>query len=249
MVQQVALTTPASTPACRALWLGLLEYRRAWRLQRRLVALRGRGLIGDTLLLLEHPPVYTTGRRGTGQGLRVIAASLGAPLLQVDRGGDITFHGPGQLVAYPILDLRAAGVGVAGYVHGLEETIIRTLAEFDIPARREPGLVGVWVEPRGKAGQLEKIAAIGVRVSRPQPGPGAPRVTSHGLALNVSVDLGWFQRIVPCGISDRGVTSMRELLGHAVPVPEVARRLAGHFGSVFGLKVLWDDAGARPTAM
>jgi len=224
-----------SMPVCRARWLGRIDYEEAWALQRELVAQRGSGLIDDTLLLLEHPPVYTTGRRNGGHHLRVDADALGAPLLAVDRGGDITFHGPGQLVAYPIIDLRAAGLGVVDYVRDLEDVIIRTLGDYGIAGGREPGLTGVWAD--GK-----KIAAIGVRVSRPERRAGGRWVTSHGLALNVSVDLEWFGRIVPCGIAGRGVTSMERLLGRAVPLEEAADRLAEQFGAVFGRRVLREAA-------
>ncbi len=210
---------------CRVAWLGRLEYREACRLQRQLAARRGAALIPDTLLLLEHPPVYTTGRRSAGRHLRLPAGSLGAPLIESDRGGDITFHGPGQLIAYPIIELRAAGLGVVSFVRALEEVVIRTLSDYGIPAAREPGLTGVWTGG-------EKIAAIGVRVSRPQGAEGG-WVTSHGLALNVDVDLAWFERIVPCGIPDRGVTSMAKLLASPPTTTEVAARLAFRFGEVF----------------
>ena len=215
---------------CLARWLGRVDYEEAWALQRDLAVRRARGEASDTLLLLEHPPVYTTGRRTGGDRLLVPAQALGAPLLSVDRGGDITFHGPGQLVAYPIIGLGAQPRGVQRYVRGLEETIIRTLSGYGINAGREEGLTGVW------AGG-EKIAAIGVRVSRPGGAAGC-WVTGHGLALNVNVDLGWFDRIVPCGIAGRGVTSMERLLGAPVSLPEVASRLAKEFGRVFGLDVV-----------
>lgn len=231
-------------PLCRALWLGRVEYEEALRLQRQTALLRARGAAPDTLLLLEHPPVYTTGRRGAGGNLRAPAGELGAPLVAADRGGEITFHGPGQLIAYAIIDLRAAGLGAAAYVQRLEETVIGTLADWGIQARREPGLVGVWAQRSGAAAP-EKIAAIGVRVSRPA-GPGSPRVTGHGLALNVSVELAWFRPIVPCGIADRGVTSMAALLGQAPPLAEVARRLAGHFGRVFGRRIAWGEGSTPP---
>jgi lipoyl(octanoyl) transferase len=211
------------------MWLSRVKYVEAWALQRELAQRRAVGEVPDTLLLLEHPPVYTSGRRTCGERLLVPEDALGAPLLAVDRGGDITFHGPGQLVAYPIIGLGARPRGVQAYVRGLEETVIRTLAGYGIAAVREGGLTGVW------AGG-EKIAAIGVRVSRPG-GPVGEWVTSHGLALNVSVDLTWFERIVPCGIADRGVTSVTRLLGREVPLPDVAERLAGAFGEAFGREV------------
>ena len=228
---------------CVARWLGRVDYEDAWALQRALAVRRARGETTDTLLLLEHPPVYTTGRRSGGDRLLVPPAALGAPLLTVDRGGDITFHGPGQLDAYPIIGLGAQPRGVQAYVRSLEETIIRTLAGYGIEASREDGLTGVWA--RG-----EKIAAIGVRVSRPG-GANGGWVTGHGLALNVNVDLGWFDRIVPCGIAGRGVTSMERLLGAPVPLPEVASRLAEEFGGVFGLRVAPPEdgtAGVLPRA-
>ncbi len=216
-------------PVCHASWLGRVDYGEAWRRQQELIQQRAAGLIPDTLLLLEHPPVYTTGRRGPGDHLLLPANALAAPLIETDRGGDITFHGPGQLVAYAIVDLKAAGLGILGYVRALEEVIVATLAEYGIEGRREPGLTGVW------AG-TEKIAAIGVRVSRPG-GAAGGWITSHGLALNVDVDLAWFERIVPCGIPDRGVTSMARFLRTAPPPREVGWRLADQFGRVFGRTV------------
>jgi lipoyl(octanoyl) transferase len=213
-------------PTCEVRQLGVVPYEDAWRLQRDFAVRRAVGDIPDTILLLEHPPVYTTGKRNAESNLRLPPDLLGAPFVVSDRGGDITFHGPGQLIAYPIIDLRAAGVGVVGYVRNLEEVIGRTLRGYGIESGLECGITGVWVGN-------DKIAAIGVRVSRPGGASGA-WVTTHGLALNVDVDLDWFDRIVPCGIADRGVTSMQRLLGNAPPLPEVAGRLIGHFGEVFG---------------
>ncbi|MDO8617256.1 MAG: lipoyl(octanoyl) transferase LipB [Dehalococcoidia bacterium] len=222
-----------AAPPCEYAWLGRVEYREAWALQKALVARRGAGEIPDTLLLMEHPPVYTTGRRGAGGHLRLPEQMLGAPLIESDRGGDITFHGPGQLVAYAVVELRAAGLGVADYVRGLEEVIMRTLAGYGVAAGRERGLTGVWTG--GK-----KIAAIGVRVSRPA-GTTA-WVTSHGLALNVDVDLGWFERIVPCGLGDRGVTSIAKAAGQAPPLAAVGGRLAERFGEVYGRRMVVNSA-------
>jgi lipoyl(octanoyl) transferase len=184
----------------------------------------------DALLLLEHPPVYTTGRRDVSHNLRLPADRLGAPLVETDRGGDITFHGPGQLIAYPIIDLREARLGVMEYVRSLEEVVIRTVRDYGIEGELECGRTGVWVGDR-------KIAAIGVRVSRPG-GAGGAWVTTHGLALNVSVDLCWFEKIVPCGISDRGVTSMEQATGGAYDPCEVAGRLVSHFGAVLGCETV-----------
>jgi len=217
---------------CEVHRLGPVDYEEAWALQRDLAARRAAGEIPDTLLLLEHPPVYTTGKRNAGSNLRSPAEMLGVPLIVSDRGGDITFHGPGQLIAYAIIDLRAAGLGVVGYVRNLEEVIMRTLHDCGIESGVECGLTGVWVGN-------EKIAAIGVRVSRPGGASGA-WVTTHGLALNIDVDLACFDRIVPCGLPDRGVTSMLSLLGHAPPVREVTDRLAARFGEIFGREMQSD---------
>jgi lipoyl(octanoyl) transferase len=211
---------------CEYAWLGRVPYEEAWALQKRLARERAAGELPDTLLLLEHPPVYTTGRRNADSNLRMPAEALGAPLVETDRGGDITFHGPGQLIAYPIIDLRAARLGVADYVRSLEEAIMRTLREYRIESGLECGLTGVWVGE-------EKIAAIGVRVSRPG-GASGGWITTHGLALNVSVNLDWFTRIVPCGITDRGVTSMERLLGAAPGLEETGERMTENFGHVFG---------------
>jgi lipoate-protein ligase B len=202
-----------------------VDYSETWELQRRLAPERADGARPRSLLLLEHPPVYTTGKRNAESNLRLPQELLGAPLVQTDRGGDITFHGPGQLIAYPIIDLREARLGVMDYVRRLEEVIIRTLRSYGIDAATVCGLTGVWVGD-------EKIAAIGVRVGRPL-GTGG-WVTGHGLALNVDVDLTWFQKIVPCGIADKGVTSMERVLGSAPAVPDVADRLCEQFGDVFG---------------
>jgi len=223
---------------CEVHQLGLVGHVEAWARQSELAGRRAAGEIPDTLLLLEHPPVYTTGKRNASANLRLPAERLGAPLLVSDRGGDITFHGPGQLVAYPIIDLRAARLGVVDYVRNLEEVIIRTLRDFSIESGLECGLTGVWVGN-------DKIAAIGVRVSRPGGAAGA-WVTTHGFALNLDVDLAWFERIVPCGIADRGVTSMKEVLGQAPPLTEVADRLVTHFGLVFGREMRSADRIGLP---
>jgi lipoate-protein ligase B len=226
-----------ASAVCEYRWLGTVEYSEAWDYQRDLARRRALGEAPDTLLLLEHPPVYTTGRRGPGANLRLPEAMLGAPLIVTDRGGDITFHGPGQLVAYPIIDLRAAGLSLVSYVRALEETIVRTLRGYGIEGGTECGLTGVWVGER-------KIAAIGVRVGRPA-GAAGGWVTCHGLALNVDVDLGWFERIVPCGIADRGVTSIQALTRKAPTLQAVGERLAGCFGEVFGRRMAARDAAAR----
>jgi lipoyl(octanoyl) transferase len=216
-------------PTCDVRWLGRLDYNEAWDLQRDLARQRAAGDIPDTLLLLEHHPVYTTGRADVTGNLRVSPESLGAPLIRSDRGGDITFHGPGQLVVYPIVDLKAARLGVAVYVRSLEEVVTRTLDHYGVEARLDCGRTGVWVGD-------EKIAAIGVRVGRPLGGSGA-WVTTHGLALNVDVDLNWFAKIVACGISDKGVTSIARLIGRSPTVREVAQSISRDFADLFGRTV------------
>lgn len=217
------------TITCDYAYLGRVDYREVWDYQRDLARRRALGEIPDTLLLLEHPPVYTTGRRGPGANLRLPETALGAPLIETDRGGDITFHGPGQLIAYPIIDLRAAGLTVVSYVRSLEETIIRTCRAYGIEGGTECGLTGVWVGE-------QKIAAIGVRVGKPAGADGG-WVTGHGLALNVDVDLAWFERIVPCGIADRGVTSIKERSGNTPHLTDVSQELARNFGEVFGVRL------------
>ncbi len=217
--------------ACDYAWLGRVEYLEAWEYQQELARRRARGEIADTILLLEHPPVFTTGRRGPGANLRLPEEALGAPLIETDRGGDITFHGPGQLIAYPIVDLRAAALSVVTYVRALEEAVIRTVRVYGIEAHTECGLTGVWAGDMGSS--AAKIAAIGVRVGKPA-GPSGGWVTTHGLALNVTVDLEWFRRIVPCGIGDRGVTSIEALSGQRPRLEDVAEVLSQALGDVMG---------------
>jgi lipoate-protein ligase B len=206
---------------CWRVDLGRRAYVETWELQRRLVARRQRGEIPDVLLFVEHPATYTVGRSGKREHLLVDEASLpsfGAGLVETDRGGDITFHGPGQVVGYPIVDLRRWAMDVHLYLRALEEVLIQTLGTFGIDAGRESGYTGVW-HPEGK------LAAIGVRVSR--------WVTSHGFALNVTTDLEYFRRIVPCGIRDRGVSSMAGLLEPPVALEPVREEIANRFGGVF----------------
>ena len=208
-------------------WLGRVEYRAGWALQRGLAAARVAGLAPDTLLLVEHPPTITLGRRGTPAHILAGDADLrrrGVAVVLIDRGGDVTYHGPGQLVAYPILHLGRWGRDIVRYVRLLEEVGIRTAAAFGVAAERQPGMTGVWVGD-------EKLVAIGVRVSR--------WVTTHGLALNVAPDLGDFADIVPCGLQDRGVTSLERLLGAAPSLAEACAELATAFVSVFGLELDW----------
>ena len=210
---------------CRWAYLNLLGYREAWDLQRTLVEERAQGRSGDSLLLLEHPPTYTLGRRGRESDLLLPRRELerrGAAVYDVDRGGEVTFHGPGQLVGYPIIGLRGWS-GPLRYVRALEVVLAKTLADFGIQAGRMEGLTGVWAQDR-------KIAAIGVRISR--------GVTSHGFALNVNTDLTWFQHIIPCGIHDGRVTSMEWLLGHSVSLSEVAEVVAQRFGQEMGFAMI-----------
>ena len=209
---------------CAVRELGRLEYGAALEVQRRLVAARKEGAISDQLLLVEHPHVITLGRNGHLENLLAgehLLARAGIAFYPTDRGGDITYHGPGQLVGYPILDLREWRRDVGAFVRAIEQAIIDTLADYGIAAGRIPKLTGVWVGER-------KIAAIGVHLSR--------WVTSHGFALNVSTDLSYFQYIVPCGLT-RPVTSMAQL-GVRAGLDEVSRILAGHFGRVFECEML-----------
>ena len=205
--------------------LGLVDYAAALELQRERVAQRKAGAIPDTLLLLEHPHVYTLGRNARQENMLVSAewlASRGAQVFHTDRGGDVTYHGPGQLVGYPILDLTQHRRDISWYMRSLEEVFIRTAHDFGIEAGRSEGAAGVWVGN-------DKLTAMGVHLSR--------WVTSHGFAMNVNTDLRYFEWIVPCGLHGKGVTSLAKLLGHAVEMEEVAERVVEHFGAVFGLEV------------
>jgi lipoyl(octanoyl) transferase len=201
--------------------LGRLRYAAGLQLQERLVEQRKAGQVPDTLLLLEHDPVFTLGRNARQEHMLFPEETLraqGYEVFEAGRGGDVTFHGPGQLVAYPILDLAPDRKDVHRYVRDLEEVMIRTCADYGIAAGRIEGATGCWVDDR-------KIGAIGVRIAR--------WVTSHGFAFNVNTDLSAFGLIVPCGIRDRGVTSLEHLLGRPVGLDEVMDRLAGHLADVF----------------
>jgi len=205
--------------------LGTVPYEPTWELQDELAEQRRQRRIGDRLLLLEHFPVYTIGRGGDEANLLASPErlrELGAEFHRIDRGGDITFHGPGQLVAYPIVELRDP-LDLRRYVRSLEAAIIETAAAFGVAADREEGLIGVWVEGR------RKLAAIGVRVKR--------GVTTHGLALNVNTEMRWFAEMIPCGIADKEVTSLARELGHPVDMGAVEDRLALALADAFGLSV------------
>ncbi len=244
--------------------LGIVDYSTGLRLQRQLVDLRKEEKIGDVLLLLEHSPVITLGRNA--KAANVIAspellARRGVELFECDRGGDVTFHGPGQIVGYPIFDLRGFAtpdgkrktLGAVEFVRRLEEVLIRTCADFAIPTRRVPGLTGVWTDAGSNAAHVGtaasavqrseasppgnategKLAAIGVHISR--------FVTSHGFALNVTTDLSFFNLIIPCGITSKPVTSMQQELGKPLDLNAVAESVSRNFGTVFSSQMLWVD--------
>jgi len=208
-------------------------------LQRSLVEERKADRIGDTLLLVEHPHVLTLGVRGDGGRSHILAGdeqlrARGIQVFETGRGGDVTYHGPGQLVGYPIVSLQPDRCDVHRYVRDLEEVLIRACADYGIAGRRIPGLTGVWVGPE-KTVETRKVAAIGVRISR--------WVTSHGFALNANTDLDHFNLIVPCGIADRGVTSIARESGRPVDMDDLADRVTQHFADVF------DRAVATPTPL
>lgn len=213
--------------------LGTVRYGDAVDLQQRLVAERQRGLIADQLLLLEHPPVITRGVRAGADNVLASPAVLrrrGVEIHDARRGGDVTYHGPGQLVGYPIVLLKPDRRDVHRYVRDLEEVLIRAVAEFGVDATRVPGFTGVWIGN-------DKLAAIGVRLSR--------WVTSHGFALNVTTDLDDFSLIRPCGLADRGVTSLARLTGKGIPFPAVADIVARRFAEVFEREVVSGAALGR----
>ena len=241
--------------------LGTVDYATGLRLQQQLIALRKEDKIGDALLLLEHKPVITLGRNAKTANVVAspeLLAQRGVELFECDRGGDVTFHGPGQIVGYPIFDLRGFAtsdgkrktLGAIEFVRRLEDVIMRTCADFAIATKRLPGLTGVWTDP--EAGKLHvgtaalgrsversstaaeaKLAAIGVHISR--------FVTSHGFALNVNTDLSYFNLIVPCGITTKPVTSMQQQLGRELDLNTVAESISRNFGVVFQTQILWVD--------
>lgn len=219
--------------------LGTVPYGDALALQRSLVEERKADRIPDTLLLLEHPPVITLGVRGDGGRANIVAttsrlAELGIEVAETGRGGDVTYHGPGQIVGYPIVDLRPDRCDVHRYVRDVEAVMIRVCAEWGVDAGRIKGLTGAWVG-------AEKIAAIGVRISR--------WVTSHGFALNVSTTLDHFALIVPCGISDRGVTSLERVVGRPVPMRDVEEALIRRFCEVFEREPTMESSAPLPAPL
>jgi lipoyl(octanoyl) transferase len=234
---------------CLTVDLGLIPYGEAYELQKRLVTARKADAIEDVLLLCEHPHVITQGRNGKREHLLAgghLLRQKGVQYFETSRGGDITYHGPGQIVGYPILNLAAIQRDVVWYVRMLEEVMIRATADFDIVAEREAGKTGIWVATDARSiraatvaaadfgGHLgpnfpEKLGAIGVHISR--------WVTSHGFAYNVSTDLRYFDLIVPCGIAGRKATSLEKLLGRGVDISEAREQITFHFGEVFGLEM------------
>lgn len=215
---------------------GRIEYAEALRLQGAKVALRKAGAIPDTLLLLEHPHVYTLGRNAKREHLLASSlrlGELGAETFETDRGGDVTYHGPGQLVGYPILDLTSHRRDLSWYMRSLEEVFIEVARDFGIRAGRLERAPGVWVAD-------EKLVAMGVHVSR--------WVTSHGFAFNVNTDLRYFDLIVPCGLHDKGVTSLQKLLGRAIEMQAVVERVVERFGKVFGMEMRFTAGTLDPRA-
>ena len=211
---------------CNVEQLGIIDYATALELQKDRVAQRKAGAIPDTLLLLEHPHVYTLGRNARPENLLVsteFLASRGAQVFHTDRGGDITYHGPGQLVGYPILDLAQHRRDISWYMRSLEEVFILTARDFGIETGRSPGAAGVWVGN-------DKLVAMGVHLSR--------WVTSHGFAFNVSTDLRYFDWIIPCGLPGKGVTSLAKVLAQPVEMEAVTVRVVEHFATVFGLEMV-----------
>jgi len=206
---------------CEAQWLGVVSYDEGLHIQERAVERLRSGEAPEQLLLLEHPHVFTLGRGADSSNILADRQQLESNSVEVHetgRGGDVTYHGPGQLVGYPIMDLKPDRCDVHRYVRDIEEVLIRTIADFGVIGGRIPGLTGVWVEN-------EKIGAIGVRIAR--------WITSHGFALNVNTDLSFFRMIVPCGITDKGVTSLSQLLGRRIDLEEVASIVASRFARVF----------------
>ena len=205
--------------------LGRVDYITAYRLQTGFLKERAEGRIGDSVLLLEHPPTITVGKAGKDSNVLASPTELrerGVALYFTDRGGDVTFHGPGQLVGYPIIDLRSRGRDLYAYINNLEEVLIETLAGFGIESGRDPSHRGVWV-----AGQ--EIVAIGLRVSR--------WVTMHGFALNINTDDSYFSLINPCGFTDRRAVSMAEMLGREVDTEAVTEKLLASLSSIFGVAI------------
>lgn len=231
---------------CLVVDLGSIGYERAWDLQKRIVAARKLALIPDVLLLCEHPHVITMGRNGHSEHLLAseqLLRTRGVEFHSTNRGGDITYHGPGQIVAYPILNLSEIRRDVGWYVRQLEEAMIRTTAEYGIIAERREGRTGIWVRVTD-ANELkneEKLGAIGVHISR--------WVTSHGLAYNVSTDLSYFDLIVPCGIAGKRATSLKRLLNREIEVADASQKLVRNLGDCFGREMRAMSAAELESAL
>ena len=231
MKEEVVVGDARPSTALTAAWLGRVDYPAAWSWQRELFLARLEGDVDDTLMLLEHPPTYTLGRRAAEGDLvydRRQRVARGISLFEVDRGGRATYHGPGQLVGYPILALGER-YDVVAYLRNLEEAVVRTCADLGVEATRDPDNTGVWV---GK----NKIGAIGVKITR--------GITMHGFALNVATDLSMFEGIVPCGIQDRWVTSVEAETGQTPAIKEVAGIAANHLAETFGRSLVWTHPDA-----
>ncbi|MEM1416816.1 MAG: lipoyl(octanoyl) transferase LipB [Myxococcota bacterium] len=229
-------------PRTLEVWpLGRVGYAEAHALQERVVGARKDGAIPDTLLLVEHPPTFTLGRAAKEEHLRVRRAALSAngfEVHDVGRGGDVTYHGPGQLVGYPIVDLKPDRQDVRKYVASLEETMIRLAADHGLEAERLPGFNGTWLDagtPRAR-----KIGAVGVRISR--------WVTMHGFAFNAAPNLGHFDLIVPCGIADKGVTSVEAETGERPELDALGRAAAAHFAAIHASDLVWREDGMERAA-
>lgn len=217
------------TKVCLVYDLGLVDYREGLLLQEKLLNSRKSGAIADVLLLLQHPSVFTIGRSGIVENIVVPKETLvkeNIPVFHTNRGGDVTYHGPGQLVSYPILNLREDGLTAHQYVWNLEEVVIRTLADFGIGGQRVLGQRGVWVGE-------EKVCALGLRVRG--------EVSMHGFALNVNTNLKYFTYIIPCGIAGVSITSVSKLLGHEVEIDEIQKSLLRHFSQVFRLTLEYGE--------
>ena len=216
--------------------LGLKDYKEVWDIQesifaKALKAKRESTVVQNTLIFCEHPHVFTLGKSGSDKNLLVTEQWLsmaGASFYKINRGGDITYHGPGQIVGYPIIDLEQFDMGIHDYISSLEEVIIRTLSDYSIPSTRLDGSTGVWIDVDNSQ-KVRKICAIGVRASR--------YITMHGFALNVNSDLNYFQKIVPCGIPDKKVTSMQAELQKMIALDEVHERLRNNFKEIFGCEL------------